>query len=156
MQVRWRRIARVVGQTLLGFVFLVAGSGKLLDGNGITRERISGTGWLTSDRALAAARVLPWTELALACWLISGWRPRTAAAICACVLLVFGLGLVRIGDRIGWGAECGCLVHLPGKATIITGLIRNALLFAISVWLAISKPLSTGETVPKMQDESAD
>jgi hypothetical protein len=81
---------------------------------------------------LAVSRALPWVELGLALWLLSGLRVRWAS-VCVTLLLVgFSLFLFALGAKIGWSKRCGCLGPLD-PVSIRISLVRNGLLIALTV-----------------------
>jgi hypothetical protein len=82
--------------------------------------------------ALGVARTLPWAELGLGLWLVSGLRPRAASVAVTLLLIAFSAFLFVLGSRIGWSKQCGC-IGLFDPTTIGAAVIRNAVLVVLTV-----------------------
>ena len=60
-----------------------------------------------ADLVLPLATYLPWAEIALGLFLLTGWKTRLAAWIAATLLLVFIIAMTVTYFR-GIEADCGC------------------------------------------------
>ena len=60
-----------------------------------------------ADLVLPLATYLPWAEIALGLFLLSGWKTRLAAWIAAALLFVFIIAMTVTYFR-GIEADCGC------------------------------------------------
>ena len=125
---RWAPAARY----FLAAVLLATGLGKLIDVPGFARI-VASYEVLPVSLTLPAAGVLTFTELALAVWLASGLRQRTAAAASAMLHVVYaawsGAALWR-GLEI---ANCGCFgVFLARPLSLVT-LAEDGVLAAVSL-----------------------
>jgi uncharacterized membrane protein YphA (DoxX/SURF4 family) len=141
-----RRIALVIGRLILAGIFLVAAYAKL-------RPQIPNTPWsvasvktslsffamavnsfqLLSDNQVGfVAHTLPFAELILGLWLLSGWQlPFSAGA--ASLLLTGFFGVMVHTYRQGLEINCGCFG--PGERLGPWSLVRDGsmLAFALAV-----------------------
>jgi uncharacterized membrane protein YphA (DoxX/SURF4 family) len=152
-----RRVALLIGRVVLAGIFLFAAYAKL-------RPQIPDTPWsaaaiktslsffamevnsfqLLSDSQVSfVAHTLPFAELMLGLWLLSGWQlPFSGAAASALLAGLFGV-MVRTYVR-GLEINCGCFG--PGERLGIGSLLRDAsmLAFALAVTAVafVSRPES--------------
>lgn len=80
----------------LGSLFLAAAVGKFLGGIGATAMHIEGMfagTWLPGPLVSIYARLLPFAELLIAVWLISGVKLKEAWALTGLTLVSLGFGL---------------------------------------------------------------
>ena len=129
-----KRRARNVLRALIAFILFVTAVGKFLDVPGFAR--VLATYRAFPDGLLLTLAVLvPAAELALAVWLVVGWRP-------------FGAAVAALGMHLGYAAwsasailrglhlaNCGCFgVFLPrplGWSTVVEDLVLSALCGAL-------------------------
>jgi len=168
------RALLVVGGIVLGSIFLAAAYGKL--------KPIAGFPWswasmktsialfaiqvesyhmLSSSGANAVAHILPFVELFLGVWLVSGiWRRYSSLA--ACLVFVGFMIAIYSAYRRGLKIDCGCGVGPPEEAGP-TALLRDGLRFLLpslivttgAFWLrkhpAASSATATPESTPAVQ-----
>ena len=89
---------------------------------------------LPAAGVILVARSLPWLEVVLGGWLVSGWKLRYAATFTA---LLLGGFLVAMGVAYARGVEanCGCF-SMEERISPLT-LTRDSLLFAMALSLAV-------------------
>jgi uncharacterized membrane protein YphA (DoxX/SURF4 family) len=154
-----RRIALVIGRIVLAGIFLVAAYAKL-------RPQIPDTPWsvasvktslsffamevnsfqILSDRQVSfVAHTLPFGELFLGLWLLSGWQLPFSAAAASAVLIGFFSVMVRTYMQ-GLEINCGCFG--PGERLGPWSLVRDGsmLAFALAVTIVafLARPKSSG------------
>jgi uncharacterized membrane protein YphA (DoxX/SURF4 family) len=143
-----RRIALVIGRIILAAIFLVAAYAKL-------RPQIPDTPWsvasvktslsffamsvnsfqLLTDRQVSfVAHTLPFAELILGLWLLSGWQLRFSAGA-ASVLLAGFLGVMVRTYMQGLEINCGCFG--PGERLGPWSLVRDASMLAFSLAVTV-------------------
>jgi hypothetical protein len=120
---------RILLQAAVGTVFLLSAIGKLDAGPGEAVAAFGALGWLDPPNRVGAASALPYLELAVCGWLVSGCRPKLAALATTACIALFSVFLFLLGQRIGWRASCGCMGPFT-SFTIATALFRNFLLLA--------------------------
>ena len=81
---------------------------------------------------------IPRFELVLGALLLVHWRPRVTALVAMGTLVIFTAALLRM-RRLHVGG-CGCFGEQAEGASIVRGLLRNALLIAAAAWIAIDPP----------------
>lgn len=96
--------------------------------------------WRTQARDLgvpgSVAAVVPWMEVALAAWLVSGFQRRPAAISAVAVLVAFtALLVVRI--RQGRRPPCACFGNLRPRPIGWSHVARNAAFVAVGVVAAL-------------------
>lgn len=82
--------------------------------------------WAVRD----VAHVLPFFELVLGLWLLSGWRLRSSSALTTLLLAGFFGVMVRT-YALGLEINCGCFG--PGEALGKKTLLRDGMLLALSI-----------------------
>jgi uncharacterized membrane protein YphA (DoxX/SURF4 family) len=153
-----RRVALIIGRLILAGIFLVAACAKL-------RPQIPDTPWsiasvktslsffamavnsfqLLSDSQVSfVAHTLPFAELILGLWLLSGWQlPFSAAA--ASVLLTGFFGVMVRTYMQGLEINCGCFG--PGERLGPWSLVRDgsmlAFALAVTVGAFLARPKSS-------------
>jgi uncharacterized membrane protein YphA (DoxX/SURF4 family) len=85
------------------------------------------------------ARTLPWLELALGVWLVTGIWLRGSATVSALLLMGF-FGLMIWADVKGLEIDCGCFG--PGERISWITLLRDGSLLAAALLLAAWSHLS--------------
>lgn len=119
---------------LLGVMFLYASYTKLKESYLVFAMSIDAYQILPPDAVLGVARTLPWIELAIGLWLLTGWRIAPAAAASTLVLAAF-FSLMAFTWGRGMAIDCGCFGL--GEALTWKTLLRDGLLVAVSATLAI-------------------
>jgi thiol-disulfide isomerase/thioredoxin len=126
----------------LAMVFAVAALAKLRDPDG-TAETLHGFG-VAPRAARLGARVLPWSELAVAALLVPGVSASlggaSAAALLASFSVAMGVSLVR-----GRRPMCHCFGRLSTRPIGWGSLVRNALLLSMAgavAWQGAGAPPS--------------
>lgn len=76
---------------------------------------------------------LPWVEIFAGLAVITGWMRRGGLLILNAMLVVFAIVLSIAWFR-GLDIDCGCFGG-GGKTTVIEGLVRDAVLLVLGVWL---------------------
>jgi len=140
------------GRVLLGLVFVYAAYTKLRTSFLLFAMAIDAYKLLPEAGAVAVARVLPWTELALGIALIAGLWPRLVTSAATGLLAVFFAVMVR-AFRQGQEISCGCF----GMGEPISGrtLMRDGALLALSLALtaaayyAARRPRAAEASVPR-------
>ena len=129
-----RRFALIALRVLLGAVFIYAAYTKLRQPWLVFALSIDSYRLLPEWAVLTIARTLPWCELGLGLLLLSGLCLRYAAPAAASLLTVF-FGVMIASYARGLGIDCGCFG--VGEALSVTTLIRDGLLLAIAIGLAV-------------------
>jgi uncharacterized membrane protein YphA (DoxX/SURF4 family) len=136
-----RRLRRqrvvVILQYTLALVFALSGAEKILEGPGQSQWFLSELRWFPDILTPAVANSVPWIELALAAWLVSGRKPLCSTVSVLAVLFAYSIGLAAVGVRTGWSSPCGCLAIFR-EFTIAAALVRNAVLTALTVVLYLT------------------
>lgn len=124
-----------VARLLVGGIFLASGVGKLLEPAG-QFAHILGAYRIMPEAAIPlVATWLPWGELVLGAYLVSGFETRLSAGAAALLFVVFS---VAIGVNLAVGApleECGCFGALLKKEGASLTLAGDLVLAALSLWL---------------------
>ena len=137
---------RLILRLALGAVFCYAAYTKLRQPWLVFALSIDAYRMLPSWAVFAVARCLPWAELALGLWLLSGLYLRLAALLSTLLLAVFYIAMVRL-YLAGGGIDCGCFG--VGEAISPTTLTRDGLLLLASASLVLPWPRTfTRTTVP--------
>jgi|SRR5215472_13168320 len=136
------RVLLVLGRIALGVIFLVAAYTKLHfngawhfgDYHFFFAMAIDSYKMLPTAVVEWMARILPWFELALGAWLISGIGLRWSGLLTSALLLVF-IGAMTRAKILGLEINCGCFGNNEklGAAT----LIRDASLLVLSLAVTI-------------------
>ena len=127
------RILEWICRLVLGALFLYAGYIKLRNPF-LFEMAVDSYRMLPAAGVILVARSLPWLEVALGGWLVSGWKLRYAATFTA---LLLGGFLVAMGVAYARGVEanCGCF-SMEERISPLT-LTRDSLLFAMALSLAV-------------------
>jgi uncharacterized membrane protein YphA (DoxX/SURF4 family) len=139
-RIRFLRVALVLGGIIVGSIFLGAALGKLkpLEGFswGLASMRLSITYFaiqvesykiLSSAASMIAARVLPFFEIFLGLWLVSGLLRRYAALFASIVFIGF-MTAITYAYLHGLKIDCGCGIGPPEEAGP-AALLRDGLRF---------------------------
>jgi uncharacterized membrane protein YphA (DoxX/SURF4 family) len=141
------RILLIVGRLGLAVVFLIAAYAKLrpassgpfsLDSLRLSLSffalQIDSYQLLSTNYVNFVAHTLPFFELLLGLWLLSGWRLRIPASLASALLLGFFGVMVRT-YALGLEINCGCFG--PGETLGKMTLLRDGSLLALSLAVTI-------------------
>jgi uncharacterized membrane protein YphA (DoxX/SURF4 family) len=147
----WRRVALVL-RLALGVIFVYAAWLKLHDSWRIFAMDIDAYKILPSIFWVeVVARSLPWLELLLGFWLMSGLWLRGSATITALLLTGF-FGLMIWAQIKGLQINCGCFG--PGERISWITMLRDGSLLAAALALAAWSYLSR-QTAPSAEPAQA-
>lgn len=131
--------ADVIG-TFLGSIMLIAGLGKLLQGEGFrytVTQYAQIFGWSTTARVWDLfARFLPWLQVFIGTAMLRGLLVRPCASLIALMLVVF-VGIQARALRKGRRLGCGCfglLMHGPVRPLTVA---RDSTLAILALVLAV-------------------
>jgi uncharacterized membrane protein YphA (DoxX/SURF4 family) len=129
---RWIALALRV---ILGALFILAAYLKLRDSWRLFAMDIDAYGVLPHHGIWLelVARTLPWFELALGVWLISGIWLRVSASLSAAMMMGF-IGLMTWARIKGLSIDCGCFG--PGEKISWITMLRDGSLMAAALALA--------------------
>jgi uncharacterized membrane protein YphA (DoxX/SURF4 family) len=138
----WPRALLVLGRIALGLIFLVAaytklhfnGSWHFGDYHFFFAMAIDSYKMLPTSVVEVMGRVLPWFEVAVGVWLISGIGLRWSGLLTSALLLVF-IGAMTRAKILGLEINCGCFGNNE-KLGAVT-LIRDASLLVLSLAVTI-------------------
>jgi uncharacterized membrane protein YphA (DoxX/SURF4 family) len=126
---------------LIGAIFLASGVGKLLEPAG-QFAHILGAYRLVPQAVIPyVATWLPWGELILGTYLVSGFETRWSALVSAGFFAIFSAALATnlvLGIPL---EECGCFGVFLKKEGAVATLVGDLLLLGISLWL-VRRPVS--------------
>jgi uncharacterized membrane protein YphA (DoxX/SURF4 family) len=134
----WEQTKRLVGlvcRIVLGFVFIYAGIGKIVEPNVFAKE-IMNYRLLPEIIAKTIAIILPWLELSIGFLLLFGVKTRTASILSSGLLIIFTMGVLSAMIR-GLNINCGCFsqhIEYVGWKKVA----ENLALILTSIYLAIS------------------
>ena len=121
-------------RVFMGGVFILAAWPKLQQPWAMFAMTVDAYGLLPQWAVILVARTLPWAELALALWLISGLWLRFSAAAASAILLGFFTVLVRSYLK-GFQIDCGCFGG--GDPISPRTLLRDGILLTLSLALLV-------------------
>jgi uncharacterized membrane protein YphA (DoxX/SURF4 family) len=138
----WPAVLLLVGRVALGAIFLVAAYAKLHfngswhfgDYHFFFAMAIDSYKMLPTSVVEVMARVLPWFELALGAWLISGIGLRWSGLLTSGLLLVF-IGAMTRAKILGLEINCGCFGNNEKLGTLT--LLRDSSLLVLSLAVTI-------------------
>jgi uncharacterized membrane protein YphA (DoxX/SURF4 family) len=138
----WPGVLLVLGRVALGLIFLVAaytklhfnGSWHFGDYHFFFAMAIDSYKMLPTSVVEVMARVLPWFELALGAWLISGIGLRWSGLLTSGLLLVF-IGAMTRAKILGLEINCGCFGNNEKLGTVT--LLRDSSLLVLALAVAI-------------------
>ena len=138
----WPRALLVLGRVALGLIFVVAAYTKLHFNGGwhfgdyhfFFAMAIDSYKMLPTAVVEVMARVLPWFELVLGAWLISGIGLRWSGLVTSALLLVF-IGAMTRAKILGLEINCGCFGNNEKLGTVT--LLRDGSLLVLSLAVAI-------------------
>jgi uncharacterized membrane protein YphA (DoxX/SURF4 family) len=138
----WPRALLAIGRVALGLVFLVAAYTKLHFNGGwhfgdyhfFFAMAIDSYKMLPTSVVEVMARVLPWFELALGAWLISGIGLRWSGLLTSALLLVF-IGAMTRAKILGLEINCGCFGNNEKLGTVT--LLRDSSMLVLSLAVTI-------------------
>jgi uncharacterized membrane protein YphA (DoxX/SURF4 family) len=147
----WPRILVVLGRVALGVIFVVAAYTKLHfngawhfgDYHFFFAMAIDSYKMLPTSLVEGMARILPWFELLLGAWLISGIGLRWSGLLSSVLLLVF-IGAMTRAKILGLEINCGCFGNNEklGTATLIRDASLLVLALAVTVGAFLAKKSS--------------
>jgi uncharacterized membrane protein YphA (DoxX/SURF4 family) len=145
---RWGRILLIVGRVILGGIFIAAGFVKL-------RPVVHGMAWskasvntslamfamqvdsyqmLSSNNANLVAHALPFAELALGLWIVSGFWLAVPSLATTLMLGGFLTAMIR-AYALGLEINCGCFG--PGEKVGPLSFLRDGSFFALSLAVTV-------------------
>jgi putative oxidoreductase len=117
-------------RVVLGAIFIYAAYVKLRDPWQLFAMSIDGYRILPLRMVELAARTIPWMELAVGLWLITGVWLRISASIVSLIMLTFFVMMMRAYVK-GMPIDCGCFG--PGEAISWKTLLRDGALLAAAL-----------------------
>jgi len=129
-----RKRAILILRLVIGVIFLYAAYTKLKESYLIFAMSIDSYQILPPGAVLGVARTLPWVELAVGLWLLTGWRLAPAATASTIVLASF-FTLMAFTYGRGMTIDCGCFGL--GEALTWKTLLRDGALVGASGVLAL-------------------
>ncbi len=133
-----KRLVGLICRIVLGFVFIYAGIGKIVEPNIFAKE-IMNYRLLPEIIVKATAIILPWLELFIGFLLLFGVKTKTASILSFGLLIIFTFGVLSAIIR-GLNINCGCFsqhIEYVGWKKVV----ENLALILTSIYLAIS-PIS--------------
>jgi uncharacterized membrane protein YphA (DoxX/SURF4 family) len=130
-------------QLVLGGTFLLAALGKLFKPRQF-RINLAKQFGLSPLPAWLLAVSLPWLELGVSVSLLLGLLVRPAAVVGVALLLAFALAIAFAGWRGRAELECACFGTTGTPERVFLLLIRNLLLLALTVLVAVTPAVWAG------------
>jgi uncharacterized membrane protein YphA (DoxX/SURF4 family) len=137
------RLLLLVLRVALGAIFVYAAWIKLRDPWQLFAMSIDSYRILPLGVVELAARVIPWTELAVGLLLISGFWMRISGPIVSLLLLTFFVLMLRAYAK-GMAIDCGCFG--PGEAISWKTLLRDGSMVAAALLLTTMAFLNRPKT----------
>lgn len=141
--VKVNRLMLLIARLVVGGVFVLAGSLKLLGSQrtGMTMF------WAFFPPGSFSAYAMIGFELLLGLWLISGRQPRASTGVAIVTLVAFSIA-IGMEMRKERPTACGCLVVevKPGddpaavRRQLALGIARNVALIATAAWVLLMTP----------------
>ncbi len=129
--------ATLVSRVVLGGVFLVAGVTKAFDPGGLASSirtyELGLPEWFVTFSAVS----LPYLEIMLGLYLISGLFTKPSAWATNALMLVFTVALVQ-GALRGLQIDCGCFGSSAGEANLWLDALRDVGLILLGLHVALS------------------
>jgi len=131
-----KRVLPIVGQVILAAIFIYAGYAKLREpwpqfAVSINSFQIVPLSWLEP-----LAKYVPWAELLLGLWILSGFLLRWSALVTSAVLTVFFAVLIR-SYAMGLAVDCGCFGSGEGPLGP-KRLAEEAVMLALAVAVSLA------------------
>ena len=130
------RILHWASRLLLAGIFLYSGYVKQRSPLQFAAA-IAGYNLVPASLVLPLASYLPWAEVALGIFLLTGWKSRHAGLVATGLLVVF-LSALTITYARGIDADCGCFAS--SERISPRTITRDGLLLLPAVFLAIGRP----------------
>jgi uncharacterized membrane protein YphA (DoxX/SURF4 family) len=130
-----QRMLLLLGRLLLAGIFLAAGYLKLREPWLQFAVSLNSLKILPDNLLEPVSRILPWCEVALGIWILSGIWLRWSAALASLMLAVFFSVLVR-SYAMGLQVDCGCFGS--GEPLGPKTLARDALMLALAFCVTIA------------------
>jgi uncharacterized membrane protein YphA (DoxX/SURF4 family) len=131
----WLQVLDLIVRLMAGGILVTAGIAKVRIGHVAVAKSVVAFGVLPIGLARVWARILPWVEVGLGCWLVTGLFT-SVAAIAAALLMVLITGAVAQALIRGRIVPCGCF----GVASELLSwpvVVRNSVVIAALAGLAI-------------------
>lgn len=128
----------IVARIFVGFIFAYAGLAKLLEPAANFEAVLLKYGIFAPSWIPGLARIVPWIEWFVGCFLMAGYLPRWAAASASLVALAF---LVTLGSSElllkSGGTDCGCFgqsgwLHFSLRQIFAVDLVNFVLALRLS------------------------
>lgn len=129
-----KQILSFLFRSIVGFVFLYAGVGKIVEPNSFAKE-ILNYKLIGEELSRIIAIFLPWLEVIIGIFLIFGIRLKTTSFISSVLLIGFTLGVLSAMLR-GLNINCGCFayhIEYVGWKKIL----ENSLFIIMSIYVYI-------------------
>lgn len=120
----------LIARLVLGAIFVYAAYAKLLEPWQLFAMNIDSYNVLPLAMAETAAHFIPWFEMLLGLWLISGVWLRVSGTIASAVLLTFIVLMARAYAK-GMQINCGCFGS--GEAISWKTLLRDGSMAALAI-----------------------
>jgi putative oxidoreductase len=137
------RFSLLALRVVLGAIFVYAAWVKLREPWQLFAMSIDGYRILPLGLVELAAHVIPWLELAVGLWLVTGIWLRISGAIVSLLLLTFFALMVRAYAK-GMAIDCGCFG--PGEAISWKTLLRDGTLVAAALFVTTMAFLNRPKT----------
>ena len=124
------RLLLLVLRVVLGVIFVYAAWVKLRDPWQLFAMSIDSYRILPLRAVELAAHIIPWAELAVGLWLITGLWLRISGALVSLLMLTFFVMMLRAYAK-GMAIDCGCFG--PGEAISWKTLLRDGTLLAAAL-----------------------
>jgi uncharacterized membrane protein YphA (DoxX/SURF4 family) len=131
----WLQVLDLIVRLIAGGILITAGIAKVRIGHAAVAKSVVAFGVLPMRLARVWARILPWVEVGLGCWLVTGLFT-SVAAMAAATLMVLITGAVTRALIRGRIVPCGCFGH-ASELLSWRVVARNALVIAGLAVLAI-------------------
>ena len=131
---RWVDIFLLISRLALGAIFIYAGYAKLREPWELFAMNIDSYKILPLGMAETAAHTIPWLEIALGVWLLSGIWLRISGTVASLVLLTFIVLMARAYAK-GMQIDCGCFGS--GDPISWKTLLRDGSMAADSVAMTV-------------------
>jgi len=134
-------------RTLLGAIFIYAALLKIADPVAFAGS-VAAYKILPYFASYLTAAVLPFVELSCGLLLVLGYRVKGGALLIGVMNLVF---MIALGAAIvrGLDIDCGCFKQGGSKTTPWTALLRDAVFFAMTVFVLKAESNRTKQTSPQ-------
>jgi uncharacterized membrane protein YphA (DoxX/SURF4 family) len=129
------RVAAIAVRIVLGVIFIYSAYAKLKDPWALFAMSIDSYGLLPLPWVEFVARTLPWFELLLGVWLITGLFSRISTIFSSLLLATFFALMIRARVK-GMEINCGCFG--PGEPISWKTMLRDGSLVAGALFITIA------------------